>query len=669
MIELIGIDGSHEYAVAAKIKEAFVKQWPGIEHSPATEEHIKIAANAKLSGYKVSDIDIVVGAVFNRPRHFAVRRPIKDREGKSVSGVKVRVQDFFAVIEVKAQDSDGITFNGDEVNVRYQGKWKSATDQNVKQLHALSQYFEHQHLDVWVYRCVALDGISELPRQGGVVTPEAGAVASRFTAGELLSAMAGVNGIGKWRGEYQLSSARLEVARKALEASIFLKIVPSQLDRARMDRIASRRDDAVRLAALLGKQRVHIRGHGGTGKTVMMMQAAHVAYEKHGRRVLVLTYNVALAADIQRLLALLGVPSSYEGGGVEVKTTISFVSTWLYRLGVIAPADFEGGDFLSYEKNCEDGLELIDGGAISADEIEHIKHADLEGLGFDAIIVDEAQDWPQPEAKLLSALYGGEKVSIADGREQLLRGKPTDWSKTLLPGQVADERSLSKCLRMKRNLGIFANSVARLAGLNWEVEPNDVAAGGKVIVVQGRYAEHAKLVDQLVETAKATGNEKIDFLHCVPPGDVLEADGHRASKLSAALNALGHDTWDAVDLNTRRDFPRSIEVFRLVQYDSCRGLEGWTTVLDAFCEAWSWRFERELNELSRREPSTSVDPVRAATLAAWRWSMIALTRPIDTLVICLSSKTGPVAEIILDAARRNPDFVELHLPIDDKTNM
>ncbi|MHA6332663.1 DEAD/DEAH box helicase [Qipengyuania sp. CAU 1752] len=659
MIELIGIEGSHEYRVAQAIKAAFIKQWPGIEESPATEEMVKIAANTKLSGYQVSDIDIVIGAVFKRPRFFAVRRPIKDRDGKSISGVKIRVHDFLAAIEVKGQDSDGISINGDEVNVRYQGKWKSATDQNVKQLHALQKYFVHQHLDAWIYRCVVLDGLSELPKQAGYTRPEAGAVASGFSAGDLLSAIAGVNGVGKWRGEYSLSSSRGEVPRKALEAPIFKKVVPSQLDSARMLRIASRRAEAEELAALLGKQRVHLRGHGGTGKTVMMMQAAHAAFEKHGRRVLVLTYNIALAADIQRLLSLLGVPASYEGGGIDVRTTMSFVSTWLSRLGVTRPEEFDQGDFSGYLKHCEDGLELIEGEAVSRDEIEAIRNADLEGLDYDAIIVDEGQDWPQTEAKLLSAIYGGERISIADGREQLLRGKPTDWSKTLSTGQVADERSLSRCLRMKKNLGIFANSVAGLAGLNWEVEPNDEAAGGRVIILEGKYVDHADLVDQLVASARDAGNEKIDFLHCVPPSEVTEKSNHRTSNLARALHSLGHETWDAVDLDTRRDFPRSIDAFRVVQYDSCRGLEGWTTVLEAFDEGWRWRYDKELDEIAQRDGNALVDPSRAATLAAWRWAMIALTRPIDTLVLCLAEKKGPVIELIREAAKRNPDFVEV----------
>ncbi len=655
MIELIGIPGSHEYEVASAIRDSFVEQWPGIGTSPAAEELIKIAANAKLAGYQVSDVDVVVAGLFNRPRHFAVRKPIKDKEGRSVLGVRARVQNFVCAVEVKGQGADGISVNGDEVTVRYKGEWKSATDQNVKQAHALKSYFAHQHLDLFVHRCLVLDGINQLPKAANVSQPEAGAVSNGFKAGELFAAMAGVNGISKWNGEYVVSSGRSEVLRKVLEAPIFKQIVPTRLDRARMDRIAARRDEADEIAAMLGKQRVHIRGHGGTGKTVLMMQSAHRAYEQHGRRCLVLTYNTALAGDIKRLLFLLGVPSSYEGGGVEVRTAMSFVYAWLGKLGLKPPRD----SFDRYEEQCEECLRLIEGAAISRADILKVIEDDPETFAFDALIVDEGQDWPQPEARLLAALYGGEKVAIADGREQLLRGRPTDWARTLAAGQPSDDRSLTRCLRMKRNLGLFANSVARLAGLNWEIEPNDEAAGGKVVVVLGSYGHDEELVSSLVREAKDAGNEEVDLLHCVPPSNVIDRDGTRTSQLGAALAKFGYSVWDGVDEVTRRDFPRSTDLLRVLQYDSSRGLEGWTTVLEHFDDAWEYRRRDWHAHHGGNGNETAADPDRSAQLAAWRWCMIALTRPMDTLVISLRDVAASAAEMILKAARENSDFAEI----------
>lgn len=654
MIELIGIHGTHEYDVACKIRDAMAAQWPGIDTSPAAEELITIAANAKLSGYQVSDIDVVVGAVFNRPRHFVVRKHILDKDGRSALGVKARVQNFFGVIEVKGQPAEALSFQGDEINVRYKGKWKSATDQNVKQLHALSAYFEHMRLEVFVYRTVALDGIDELRRLNGVTQPATGAVASSFSAGELIASMVGINGISKWNGEYVVSSCRQEIARKAITAPIFQRVVPTQMDRLRMDRIISGQKDAARLAALLGKQRVHIRGHGGTGKTVLMLQAAHLAYEQHGRRCLILTYNTALAGDIRRLLAMLGVPSSTEGGGVEVKTAMAFIMKWISRLGLKNAA--LGVE--EYEQLCGECIALIDAGAITQSDISAIIDNDPDEFGFDALIVDEGQDWPQLEAHLLTRLYGPNSVSIADGREQLLRGRPTNWQSTLEAGQICDEQSLTHCLRMKRNLGVFANTVASLAGLNWQIEPNDQAAGGRVLILRGRYGEQAELVSALIASAQKSGNEHIDLLHCVPPADVVEADGIRRSKLALTLEGQGLKTWDAVDERVRAEYPRSPDLLRVLQYDSVRGLEGWVTVLEQFEEAFSYKTGHWLKEFNSATDPQS-DPVRAARLAAWRWCMIPLTRPMDTLVITWTDELSPLVSVIMEAARKHSDFVEV----------
>jgi hypothetical protein len=656
MIELVGIEGSREYEVAKALRTAFASQWPGIEDTPPEEDCIKIAANTKLSGSQVSDVDIVVAARLNRARFFAVRRPVKEREGSPVSGVKVRVKNFVCVVEVKSQDSSGISISGDEVNVRYQGEWKSATDQNVKQVHALKRYFSNQHLDCFVYRCVALEGLDELPKIAGQVRPDAGAVAGRFTAGEFFSAMAGVYGLDKFRGEYSISSCRPDAIAKVVEAPIFQQLIPTRLDRQRMDRIAARKDVAVEIAGLLGRQRVHIRGHGGTGKTVMMLQAAHEAYERHGRRSLVLTYNVALAADIRRILALLGVPSAGEGGGVEVRTAMSFVYSWLNRLGTTTSG--ETSAYEEYEADCTDCLDLVLGGAISRGDIDAVIDADEERFNFDAIIVDEAQDWPQAEARLLAALYGGEKISIADGPEQLLRGRPTEWSRTLGSEHHAEERNLSRSLRMKKNLGIFANAIAARAGINWQVDPNNEAAGGKVIILRGAYGEDRELLDQLVREARNAKNELVDFLHCVPASAVRTEDYRKKSNLAGLLEGAGFKTWDAVDEQVRQDFPRPSDVFRILHYESNRGLEGWTTVLDGFDEAIDQRRFWELQRLGE-DAEGAADAQRKSRMAAWRWAMISLTRPIDTLVITLRDLESEPSRLLLGVASSNRDFVQV----------
>ena len=344
---------------------------------------------------------------------------------------------------------------------------------------------------------------------------------------------------------------------------------------------------------------------------------------------------------------MLGVPSSTEGGGVEVKTAMAFIMKWISRLGLKNAA--LGVE--EYEQLCGECIALIDAGAITQSDISAIIDNDPDEFGFDALIVDEGQDWPQLEAHLLTRLYGPNSVSIADGREQLLRGRPTNWQSTLEAGQICDEQSLTHCLRMKRNLGIFANTVASLAGLNWQIEPNDQAAGGRVLIVRGRYGEQAELVSALIASAQKSGNEHIDLLHCVPPADVVEVDGIRRSKLALTLEGQGLKTWDAVDERVRAEYPRSPDLLRVLQYDSVRGLEGWVTVLEQFEEAFSYKTGYWLKEFNSDTDPHS-DPVRAARLAAWRWCMIPLTRPMDTLVITWTDESSPLVSVIMEAARK-----------------
>lgn len=654
MIEIIGDEGTEEYDAAVAIADSFAKLWPGLKNSPAEVEHLKIAPNAKLAGYKVSDIDIVVAGVFAKPRYFVPRKALHDQDGKRLGGIKVKVENLVVAVEVKGHDAGGINVAGDEVTVRYPEGWKSATGQNVNQVHALAKYFEHQHLSTWVYRCLALQGIPALPISNGKAVPEAGAVVFGFSGTDFLTAVAGVNGVRKFGRDFVLSSAPMAKARKVLEASIFRAIMPSKLDRAKMDRIAARRSEAKDLAELLGQHMVRLKGHGGTGKTIMLLQAAHEAFVGHGRQCIVLTYNVALAADITRLLALLRIPGASEGGGVEVKTVMSFVYTWLNRLGLEEEEAEE--DFEAYVGKCSTALEWIDTGTVSEADIAKAKDAEQSLLDFDVVLVDEGQDWPQAEADLLTRLYHPSTILVADGLDQLVRGEKTNWHSAAGGKEMVREKSLARCLRMKRNLGVFANAMAEEAGLNWSIEPSDEAAGGKVLLARQPYAALGDLRRLLLDEARASGNSPIDFLHCVPFSEVRgTADGPR-SHLADQFEREGLATWDAVNRSARRDFPRSLETARIVQYESCRGLEGWVTVLDGLDEFWRRKHEVIVGQ-NVVEPGLGEPGVRASR-AAWQWVMIALTRPIDTLIITLRDPGSEVAKAIKAAAGSHGDFVQ-----------
>ncbi len=655
MIEVIGEPGSPEHEAALLVRDALIRTWPGIEATPASEDHVKIASSIKLSGQKVSDVDVVIVGIIAGRRYVIPKAAVKDADGNSLLGAKVRVKSFVAAIEVKDHSATAMQIVAGGVSVRYKDGWKSATDQNDAQLYSLRQYLrETTGTNPWVYRSLILRGINELPRHRGIQHPQAGAVPAKFDASALLMAMATVGELRKHGGEYVISSGDDETMQRILASSLLTPLVPSNLDRRRMDRIAARPAEAREIAELLGNERVHIRGNGGTGKTILMLQAAYEAFQSRGTRSLVLTYNTALAADVQRTLALMGIPGDGEAGGIRVRTVMSFMHSWLLRLGLGQAGEV---DFGEYEGKCGEALRYFEKGALQPDEVARAIASDPLDLAFDAILVDEAQDWPQAEADLLARLYGPARIALVDGVSQLVRGPATNWHAQVAadPSQ-ARAKSLREGLRMKANLCRFLNAVADEAGFQWHVTPNKQAPGGRVIVAHGNYARLNDLQQKILREAIEAGNMPVDLLHCIPPAATSIDGGVRRSELAQAFEAKLWEAWDGVDDATRRTFPRSTASLRIVQYESCRGLEGWAAILDGLDHFWA--IKRESASSGRGAQDSVIDPEANAQAVAWRWCMIPLTRAIDTLVITLRDEGSDLARVIRMVSSRMKDVVE-----------
>ena len=124
----------------------------------------------------------------------------------------------------------------------------------------------------------------------------------------------------------------------APDAHVLKTLEPTPIDRRRMDRIVK--------AALpetwlddLGERQIVIRGRGGVGKTVILLQMAYRAYDNSGMRSLILTYNKALVADMRRTMALLGVPRQLEKGGISIDTVHAFIGRLMRELGIIGSDD------------------------------------------------------------------------------------------------------------------------------------------------------------------------------------------------------------------------------------------------------------------------------------------------------------------------------------------
>ncbi len=269
----------------------------------------------------------------------------------------------------------------------------------------------------------------------------------------------------------------------------------------------------------------------------------------------------------------------------------------------------------------------------------------------DHILIDEAQDCTDEERDLLRAVYGHRRIAIADGMEQLVRRQtPCDWLRGLPRTEVA-QRVLGDSLRMQRNIAEFVNAFARAAGFcDWTVNPREDMPGGRIIVALGADSPTADLVRAMGTAAKAGHADPIDCLICVPHTNIVRDDaGLRRAVFADRVKEAGGVSWDASDFRTRMIPPATPQEWRIMQYDSCRGLEGWITAaldLDQF-------YAQKLRYPNFHRDDFGDD----AEAVAKRSLLIPLTRAVHMLIVTVRDENSPVVTLLREAAGTMPSGV------------
>lgn len=655
MIEIVGVGEGKEFEAATHLRSQILAVWPDLSQHP--DDHIKIFVGLKLYGQAIEDIDIFVVGHFSKPRTFAIEYKFYPREGNPFIPRQASVRNFALVIEAKSHDATGVRFDDKVASVRYgrgggRAVWECVTEKNRQQMFALKKYLARSGVNqLYLQDLIFFSGLREtdLPKR----PHNCFGIDASFE--RVLNILGQVSAPVNNDRRVTISFGPDEVFEAILSphSPLLQTLEPTPLDRRRMDRIVK--------AALpdewlddLTKKQIVIRGRGGVGKTVILLQMAYRAYDQRQMRSLVLTYNKALVADMRRTMALLGVPRQIEKGGISIETVHGFIGRLMLGLGIIQDYD----DFLEmYEDHKDTLLDYIRSNAVSQDDIDHlIDHAPDDFL-WDAVFVDEGQDWPSNEIEILRSVYSPERVIVADGVDQYVRTSVADWSAGLAQDQLRARR-LRRCLRMKANLAYFVADCADALGLeNWDLEPNSNANGGRVIIIEGDLARQTEIFDQLRDEAAKLGNYPVDLLACVPPSLVYRDNDSTYSVPGRTLSQHGTNVWDASSSDVREYYPTDRDALRLVQYDSCRGLEGWTVINYAFDDFYKYKYQQWLAAPQDLGGLFDTPEDLAAAFAA-QWVMIPLTRAMDTLVINVGKDTSPLKEVLLQVQKRRSDFVE-----------
>jgi hypothetical protein len=639
MIQVHGDTTTAEHSAALQLRDLMVQAWPQVQTSD--EHQVHLIAGAKCHGQKRRDIDVLLLASFGPGIAYSPFLEFQSGDSR-VMPSHVEIRSLCCAIEVKDHPAESVRFEGQTLKVKYQGEWSDASEQSHEQKFSVKDFLESQGLTApFVTSLIWLRNVSgtELPDRPHNI------LGARPTWPLIMSVIGQLSPPYSPGGRWQMAAFGSKASPFEDVARLFtFSLQPSKLDRERMERLAKHAATEGKLEATGSKLQV-LRGRGGTGKTSLLLHEAMRLYEEEDARVLLLTYNKALVADIRRLLALMKIPDNITQQSIQIQTAHGFFHSVLSKMGLVQPGSTT---FLQeFERLKAEALEMFAAGAASRDDL---------AASWSYIFVDEAQDWPHDERDLLLEICGPEHVIVADGVDQLVRSdKPTRWRENVSKSQ-SKLVPLKTCLRMKANLTRFVNSYARHMGLaGEEMLPNPDALGGRVVVLDGSYFGDRGFHERVLQANKDDLNEHLDMLFCVPPSLVRpDPEGGVQSVAAQVFSEWGYQVWDGASQDVREGCPLSLAQLRVVQYDSCRGLEGWATVnlhLDDF-------YEHKAEKFMPIETDGLSDPEQQAHLHAARWTMIPLTRAMDTLVINIHNPHSRVRTALEATAAECKDFLD-----------
>ncbi|MBR6623329.1 MAG: AAA family ATPase [Ruminococcus sp.] len=640
---------SEEYQCALKLKEIFQNELP-----QSTMGEIYIQANATLFGQTVKDLDIIVMGTL---QNYCPNVDHLDKEGKDIYG-SVEINSFCTAIEIKSHSPKGVWRKGSDFFVKYKDHEHSVTEQSNSQKIAVMNFFTQSMKSspfitnvIWFTGLTKNDISTMLKMEKDRM--KSNALPYEFTLADFIQLLVWQKKPSFYKGKYHFQSCydgqTSETLSKQFQLFAMAKKSMGELTRKRIEQITSKTISSSIDNTTSDKMSI-LRGRAGTGKTIALIQKAiSIAYNENAR-VVILTYNKALVSDIRRLFALAELPDMFSEHCVSVTT----IHSYFYKITSKCLYDdkLDSEEFISnYYKYIMELLDFMNADTDSCTVLKEILYSDAS-LNWEYCFIDEAQDWSSAERDIILQLYAHDHIIVADGGQQFVRNiEYCDWN-------VVKDRSnirLKQCLRQKNNIIKFVNNYIESYSENAnKIAASDKMIGGDVYICSSIQA-FWKISDQLKKDLKSSGNIMYDMLCLTPPSLVEKEPRH--FKLQNEFSAHGIDIWDGTITENRAVYSVYGDQVRVLQYDSSRGLEGWTVIcldFDAFIdeklECYAYCSNDNTSLLLESEEDRRIKYIL-------NWVLIPFTRAIDTLVIVLRDKDSETALKLKAIAECNPDFI------------
>jgi hypothetical protein len=649
MLQIIGPKDTAEYAAAHQLAQRITQVWDDLVEHP--QHQLVIVAAAKCYGQPVCDIDLLV--FFHTPSPIILLPTTADTQ-------PIALASFCLAIEVKDHPPEHVRFVGATVEVRYHNRWHNVSEQSYRQRFAVRGYLESQAIPApYVVNLIWLRNVADYD-----LPPPPHNILGKQSSWDTMLRQVTLLTKPYWHRSTQTlrihSLGDIPAAMHAFRS--IRKPQSTTLEAIKITGMVRQTEKSGTIPAYvekLGTQLLVFQGRGGTGKTATLLKLAHMLYQYRHARVLILTYNRVLSADIRRLLALMDIADGVAQQSIAVQTVHAFLYQVMKGFGILPqPCQDFLENYSAYKRQLEHLLET------HHPHIADLIHEHTTAFSWEFIGIDEAQDWPIDERNILYALYDYRHFIIADGGDQLIRGyQKCNWVEPV-PTSERQIVTLSKSLRLKPQVCAFVNTFAAEVGLtDWQVEPFGKEPTGRVIVFQGAYTKTADFHTALLQSHTDQGRALMDMLFCVPPRLVRrDPNGRTQSVVARILETWGYASWDATNPDMMQQYPIDHEQIRIVQYDSCRGLEGWTVVHLEFDELYTYK-RNSYAPTPDEQQELWYDQDTAADQYALRWLMIPLTRGIHTLVIHLTptiSQHHPILVALRKVHTQYPHLITWH---------
>ncbi len=653
LVKIIGVnDGSDEYAAADKLKQIIGNTIP----QTAIGEII-LFPSATLYGQAVKDVDIMmIGTLKNYSAIVSF-----DHDGES-SEEEVYLDSFCTTIEVKSHSATFIKKEGTNLYVLYSNtRWHNATKQSNDQKISAMKFFKNA-LGMAPYITNLLwfvevneTELSRLLSFDNHIMPS-NSLPSSFNFKEIVQKFAYQRIPRRYKGIYTLeccfNGKDAEDVTKPLLFFSKAKHGMGELTRKKIEQITN--TELGKHDLIFNGNTLNIfRGRAGTGKTIDLIKIAIKLVNEEGARVQILTYNRALVSDIRRLFTLAELPDIFEEKCVSVNTMQSYF--WGLINSCLYDGKLSGEKFLSkYQDLLREMIAFLKSGE-DARKIIKLICEDNPKLNWEYILIDEAQDWSEDERILILQLYDRKRIFIADGGQQFVRGiSPCDW--TVVPDR--NNIKLKYCLRQKRNLVKFINHYSEMMeASSSKVVPSEKLVGGKIIIIKDKKQFFHTIKIEKNELIKS-GNESYDLLFIVPSTMVEINGGHRQFKKIKEFERQGILLWDGTNEDNRSDFAIDLNESRVLQYESARGLEGWTVCCINFDEYMKNK-EQQYNPNIKSNALLLESAKERNKKYLLNWAMIPLTRAIDTLIITLDDENSYYSMQLLKIAEQHSDYIRV----------